>query len=187
VSLTLSGLDRATGIVAALLGVAALVGGSFFSSRNTGTRRRPNWWLDLHNLLGGLTLAFTLIHVAAAYIDGQFGFGIAQLVLPGTATSNRWAITWGVVAMDVFVLTVFTTWPRRRFSRRTWRAVHLLSVPAAVLVGLHAFGMGSEASSDAFLLVTVACGGLTTYAIALRVLALLLRRGDDGGSQVAPR
>jgi DMSO/TMAO reductase YedYZ heme-binding membrane subunit len=182
-----SGLDRATGIVAALLAVAALVGGSFFSSRNTGTRRRPNWWLDLHNWLGGLTLVFTLVHVAAAYVDGRFDLGLAQLVVPATATSSRWAITWGVLAMDVFALTVFTTWPRRRFSRRTWRAVHLLSVPATVLVGLHAYGVGSEATSVAFLLVSVACGGLAVYAIAVRLLALLARRGDDQDSQLAPR
>ena len=49
-------LTRSTGIVAAVLSVAALVWGLFFSARNTGTRLRPNWWLALHNWLGGLTV-----------------------------------------------------------------------------------------------------------------------------------
>ena len=42
-------LTRATGIVATVLAVAALVFGFLFSARETGNRRRPNWWLDLHN------------------------------------------------------------------------------------------------------------------------------------------
>ncbi len=36
-----------------VLVVVALLWGFLFSSRATGTRLRPNWWLDLHNWLGG--------------------------------------------------------------------------------------------------------------------------------------
>ena len=56
-------LTRATGIVATLLIAAAVISGFLFSGRETGTRRRPNWWLDLHNMLGGLALIFTIVVV----------------------------------------------------------------------------------------------------------------------------
>ena len=56
-------LSRATGIVAAVLAVAALAWGFLFSARETGTRDRPAWWLDLHNWLGGLALIFTIAHI----------------------------------------------------------------------------------------------------------------------------
>lgn len=46
-------LSRATGIVATILAVAALVWGFFFSARNFGDKYKPAWWLDLHNWLGG--------------------------------------------------------------------------------------------------------------------------------------
>ena len=49
-------LSRATGIVATVLAVAALVWGFLFSARETGNRFRPAWWLDLHNWLGGSAL-----------------------------------------------------------------------------------------------------------------------------------
>ena len=55
-------LSRSSGIVAMVLIVAALVWGFFFSARATGTKRRPKWWLDLHNYLGGLAFAFVIIH-----------------------------------------------------------------------------------------------------------------------------
>ncbi len=60
-------LSRATGIVATVLIVLALAWGLFFSARATGSRRRPNWWLDLHKYLGGLAFVFTLLHVAATH------------------------------------------------------------------------------------------------------------------------
>src|SRR6188768_3215186 len=121
-------LSRATGIVAAVLAVAALAGGFLFSARETGTRRRPAWWLDLHNWLGGLTLIFTVAHIATSYLDDDAGLSLASVFIPGVATSERLALAWGVIATYLFTTTVLTSWPRKRFSRRTWRMVHLGSV-----------------------------------------------------------
>ena len=81
-------LSRATGIVATILAVAALVMGLFFSARNTGERRRPAWWLDLHNWLGGLTLVFVAAHIVAAYLDPALGIGVLQVLVPGTAQDS---------------------------------------------------------------------------------------------------
>ncbi len=64
-------LTRSTGIVAAVLAVAALVWGFFFSARNTGSRRPANWWLALHNWLGGLTLGFIGAHMLLSVMDSQ--------------------------------------------------------------------------------------------------------------------
>jgi methionine sulfoxide reductase heme-binding subunit len=169
-------LGRATGIVATVLAVAALVGGLFFSARNTGERRRPAWWLDLHNWLGGLTLVFTAVHIGAIYLDSELGIGVLQVVVPGTARDSSWAITWGVVATYVLAITVFTTWPRRRFSRRVWRVVHLTSVGGVILAGLHGFQAGTDATTRAFEVGLAAAIALVVYAVTVRVLGAALRR-----------
>ncbi len=168
-------LSRATGIVATILAVAALVMGLFFSARNTGERRRPAWWLDLHNWLGGLTLVFVAAHIVAAYLDPALGIGVLQVLVPGTAQDSPWAITWGVIATYVLAITVFTTWPRRRFSRPVWRLVHLTSVGGVILAGLHAFQSGTDATTLAFeagLAVAAAAG---VYAVGVRLLDLATR------------
>jgi methionine sulfoxide reductase heme-binding subunit len=168
--------SRATGIVATVLAVAALVFGFFFSSRNTGGRRRPAWWLDLHNWLGGLALVFTVVHVAAAYLDSNSGIGLLQILVPGTANDSSWAVTWGVVAFYSFVITVFTSWPRKRLRPRLWRIVHLTSVAGVVLAGLHAFQMGTDATTFAFEAALVVAAAFVTYALGVRVFALLISR-----------
>ena len=83
-------LTRATGLVAAVLAVASLVWGLFFSARNTGTRLRPNWWLALHNYLGGLTLVFIGLHMLVSFLDTQAGLSLvdaATAIRTGAATS----------------------------------------------------------------------------------------------------
>ena len=169
-------VTRSTGIVATVLAVTALAYGFFFSSRNTGQRRRPAWWLDLHNWLGGLTLIFTVAHIVASYLDSHSAIGLPQIFVPGTAHPAPWAITWGVIATYLFAITVFTSWPRKRLRPRLWRIVHLTSVAAVALAALHAFQSGTDATTLGFESGLIAVAALFVYALGVRVLALVVRR-----------
>lgn len=169
-------LSRSSGIVATVLIVAALGWGFLFSARATGTRRRPNWWLDLHNYLGGLAFVFVVVHIVAVYQDELSGIGLLQIFVPMTATGWAWGITWGVIATYVFALVVVTSWPRRRGSRRVWLAVHLMSLPAAIGAGVHAWMVGSSRSHLWFLLLLAALVGLATYPAVLRLLTAAGKR-----------
>ena len=82
-------LTRASGIVATILAVGSLVFGAFFSARNTGSRRTPAWWLDLHNYLGGLALIFTGVHLLASVLDPNSGIGIVQVLDPGDSRNGH--------------------------------------------------------------------------------------------------
>jgi predicted ferric reductase len=168
-------LTRASGIVATILAVGSLVFGAFFSARNTGSRRSPAWWLDLHNYLGGLALVFTGVHLLASVLDPASGIGVIHVMIPGTAHTATWAITWGVLATYTFVIAVFTSWPRRRFSRKVWRWLHLTSVAGVGLAGLHGFQLGSDATTRLFEAALVLAGAITVYAIALRLIGAIAR------------
>ena len=168
-------LTRSTGIVATVLAVAAVVWGFFFSARATGERKRPNWWLDLHNWLGGAALAFTVIHVVTAYLDRDLALRLASLFVPGVATADRFAIAWGVVASWTFAIAVFTSWPERRFSRSTWRVLHLGSVVGTALAIVHAVQIGTDMRTlvaEGVILLLVAAG---VYALGVRLFGVVFR------------
>ena len=169
-------LSRSSGIVATVLIVAALVSGFFFSARATGTKRRPKWWLDLHNYLGGLAFAFVIVHIVAVYQDRLSGIGLLQVFVPMTAPGWAWGISWGVLATYVFALVVFTSWPRKRGSRRVWLTIHLMSVPAAVVAGVHAWMVGSSRGQLWFSVLLVALAGLAVYPAVLRLLTAVAKR-----------
>ena len=176
-------LSRSSGIVATVLVVAALVCGLLFSARATGTRRRPKWWLDLHNYLGGLAFVFVVVHIVAVYQDQLSDIGVLQVVVPMTASGWAWGITWGVLASYAFALVVFTSWPRKRGSRRLWLTVHLLSVPAAVLAGVHAWMVGSSRGQLWFAVLLVALVGVAVFPAVLRIVAAASKHS---GSRSAP-
>ena len=136
-------LSRATGIVATVLAVAALVWGLFFSVTQHRRRRRPAWWLDLHNYLGGLALVFTGRPRRRGRSRPELGTSASSAVLvPGAAHDSTWAITWGVIATYICRVRGVHVVATRRFSRRSWRIIHLGRSPASRSPGFTAFQIG---------------------------------------------
>jgi methionine sulfoxide reductase heme-binding subunit len=169
-------LTRATGIVAAVLAVASLVWGLFFSARNTGTRLRPNWWLALHNYLGGLTLVFIGLHMLVSFLDTQAGLSLLDLFIPSGDVG--WSIGWGVLSFWLFAIVVLPSIGRvrRRLPRKAWHVVHLLSIPAVVLTGVHAYQSGSDSASNYFIRGLAILIGIAVYPITIRLLGIAQRR-----------
>jgi predicted ferric reductase len=169
-------VTQGTGIMATVLIILALAGGLLFSARATGTRPRPNWWLDIHNYVGGLAFAFTVAHVFASFKDSFSGIGLVQVFVPMTASGWAWGITWGVLATYIFAAVVFTSWPKKRLSRRNWLIVHLLSIPATVMAAGHAWMVGSSRHGRWFQAGLALLVGLAVYPGVLRIAHALERR-----------
>lgn len=169
-------LTRSTGIVAAILSVASLVWGLFFSARNTGTRLKPNWWLALHNWLGGLTLSFIGIHMLVSFLDTQSGLKLLDLFVPSGKVG--WSIGWGVVAAWLFAIVVLPSVARirRRLPRKAWHVVHLLSIPAVVLTFVHAYQAGSDSAASFFTRGLALLVGVAVYPISLRLIGIAQAR-----------
>ena len=162
-------LTRASGIVALVLMLAAVVDGLVFSARLGGPRVRPAWLMDLHRGLGGYALMFTGLHLATAFGAGV-GVGLASIFVPGIAPADTTAYTLGVVAFYVMAVTVFTTWPKRLLRRKVWHLLHILSVPATLVAAVHAYQLGSDASQPVYLGLSAVAAGLFVYPLVMRLI-----------------
>ena len=172
----LPALTRASGIVAAVVAVVALASGFLFSAREMGERRKPAWWLDLHNGLGGLALAATTVHIVASVFDRNFMVDIIDVFVPGVASTNRWALAWGVIATYLMAGAVLTTWPRRLRNRQLWRIIHLASTAGVALALVHGYQMGTDSGHLLFQAGLVLLVAPTMYALAVRAFdAIRLR------------
>jgi predicted ferric reductase len=168
-------LTKSSGIVATVLLALSFMWGLLFSGRATGKRLRANWWLALHNWLGGMALAFIGVHIVAAFLDSNAGIGLAQILIPGTATGWVWPIAWGVVATYIFTVTVFTSVNRvkRLIPRRTWYVIHLLSIPALIMTALHVYQTASDIDSPAYGVMLAVLAGISVYPAVLRVIGIV--------------
>ncbi len=117
-------------------------------------------------------MAFTVAHVVVSVIDKDSGLRIIDALIPGQAKDLTTAVSLGVMSMYAFALVVVTSWPTKLFSRKIWRAIHLLSLPAIVLVGIHTFQLGSDAPSTALRVLTIALAALMLYPLGLRLFGL---------------
>lgn len=170
-------LTRSSGVVAMVLIIAAVADGLIFSGREGGRRLRPAWWMDLHRGLGGYALIFTGLHLLTAYGAG-LGVTLAQIFIPNASEYSTTAYTLGVLALYAMVITVFSSWPKRRLPRKLWHVVHLLSIPAAIAVMVHGWQLGTDATSPWYLALMAALTAVVTYPLGLRLSGILRRRRD---------
>ncbi|MFM7064263.1 MAG: ferric reductase-like transmembrane domain-containing protein [Actinomycetes bacterium] len=175
-------VSRGSGIVAAALLALTLIWGLLLSTRLIERRGLPAWLTDLHRYLGGLTVAFIGIHMAALFFDGYASFSLKELFVP-FASPNRqgyesWPVAYGVGALWALLVVEGTSVVMRKMPRKVWRRFHYLSYPVAVLVGLHAVTAGTDMSSTTLQLVGLGLAGVLTFLTIYRML---------GGREKTPR
>ncbi len=137
---------RAGGIVAWALASLAVVSGLQFSTRLV-RRPAPNWVLDLHRFLGGLTVVFVAVHIVGLIGDQYIGFGPAELLVPFTSSYKPAAVALGIVGMYLLVAIEITSLLMRRMPRRVWHAVHLSSFVLFVVATVHGVLAGTDRHS----------------------------------------
>lgn len=186
---------RASGLIAWVLSMGAIMLGLALATRALGNRPRPAWLLDLHRFAGGLTVAFLGLHIGALVADTYEHFGLADLLVPMASSWKPGPVAWGVGALWLVVVVEASSLAMRRLPRRLWRAVHLLSYLAAVLSTVHAFTAGTDARNPVVVWAAIAslaaAGFFVTFRLVLpkrkRRAAAATARGDRPAGGGGPR
>jgi DMSO/TMAO reductase YedYZ heme-binding membrane subunit len=175
-------LTRGSGIVAAVLLALTLIWGLLLSTRLIERRGLPAWLTDLHRYLGGLTVAFIGVHMAALYFDGYSSYSLKELFVPFASPDHQgykaWPVAYGVAALWALLFVEGTSLVMRKMPRKVWRGFHYLSYPVAVLVGLHAATVGTDMKNGAVQLMGLGLAAVLTFLTIYRIL---------GGREKTPR
>jgi len=173
---------RSGGIVAWSLLALSLILGLMLSSRLLGRKANPAWVLSIHRFLGGLGVAFTVIHVGAIMLDDFVDFGFTEVLVPWASTWRAGPVAWGIIAMYLMIAIELTSFAMRRLPKVLWRGVHWLSAPLFIMASVHGYQSGADAG-QAFILAISGVVALLTILTIVRV-----RRGIDRAEQrVDPR
>lgn len=163
-------LARSSGIVAWLLLTASVLWGIFLATDLFPRHRRPAWLLDLHRWLGGLTVAFVFVHMAALWADGWIEFTVSDLVVPFAADWKPLPVALGVLAMWSLVAVQLTSLARKRLPKRAWRAIHLTSYVAFWFTSLHSTLAGTDRLQPMYLATSVLSVAAVMFAALYRIL-----------------
>lgn len=163
-------VTRASGMVAAVLLALTLVWGLLLSTRLIQRRGLPAWLADLHRYLGGLTVCFLGVHLAALALDDYVHFSPADLFVPFASAWNAGPVAWGIGAFWLLVVVEGSSLLTRRLPRATWRRLHLLSYPVALMTAVHAATAGTDAANPVFRWISIALVAALTFLTLVRIL-----------------
>jgi len=161
---------RSSGIVALVLVTASVVWGLLFSTRLLQGRPSPKWLLSLHRYLGGLSVAFTAVHVAALVADSYVEFGLSEIFVPMASQWQPGPVAWGVVGMYLLAAVEITSLLMRRLPRRLWRWIHLSSYALFWLAIVHGATAGTDAGEALYVTGSRAAILLVAFLSAYRSL-----------------
>ena len=161
---------RASGVVAWALVTASVLWGLALARRLV-RRPKPPWVLDVHRFLGGASVVFVVVHLAALSLDPYIGFGPADLLVPMASSWRPAALAWGIVALYLLLAIEITSLLMRRLPRRLWRAVHLTSFLVFGATAVHAVEAGSDVGDAALQWFALGSVGLVAFLGLFRALA----------------
>jgi predicted ferric reductase len=166
-------LSRSTGLVAAVLIVAALIWGVLLSTRLLKPVKKPAWVLDLHRWLATLALVFVGLHLFGLIADSYVEFSLASVLIPFVSDWKPLAVTWGVFALYLLVAIQLSSWQkiRSRLPRKVWHGIHLGSFPLLWLVVVHSGAAGTDARNRLYTVSLLALVAVAMFVVLYRILA----------------
>jgi predicted ferric reductase len=98
--------------------------------------RRFNYF-RVHNWLGYIALATSVLHPAVLLLNKKPAFRIRDLIFPVHSPSQPLENTVGAVALYLLAFVVLTSYFRLRLGRRLWKAFHFGIYIAALPLFFH--------------------------------------------------
>ncbi|MGZ4800319.1 MAG: ferric reductase-like transmembrane domain-containing protein [Acidimicrobiia bacterium] len=164
-------VSRASGLVAWTLLALAVLWGLLLSTKALSKSTPPVWLLDLHRYLGGLAVVFVLVHMGALMLDHFAPFSLGDLLVPMASKWKPGAVAWGVVAFYLLIAIEVTSLLGRRFPKKWWRRVHMLSFPLFIVATIHMFVAGTERNNQLVIFSTLVVSTLVLFLVVVRLLA----------------
>jgi sulfoxide reductase heme-binding subunit YedZ len=159
---------RAAGIGAYVMLFLTVAFGLIATSTPFGKRFAKASSTSVHQFMSTVGLLLLGVHIGGLLLDQYVPFGPTEILVPGASTYRPIPVALGVLAMYAMVLVLASSWVRRSYSPKIWRAIHVLSIPAFVLSFLHGVFAGADAARPWMLLTYVLTGVIVVFLLVLR-------------------
>jgi methionine sulfoxide reductase heme-binding subunit len=164
-------VSRATGVVTLLLFTVVLVLG-LMVTRKGRLPGLPGFAVtSLHRNLSLLGLAFVVVHVLTAVLDGYVRIPLVSTFIPFASGYERFWLGLGAVALDLIIAILLTSLARGRLPRRWWRPVHLLAYLSWPVAFAHCLGASKDLRQGWLLDLATGCALLVLAATIWRLAA----------------
>ena len=139
-------------------------------------RWQAPWWprlinSELHNFVTLLSLAFTIIHVLAVWLDPFTAFGWTEVFIPFASHYRPIWMACGIVGLYLGLALAASVWLRPYLGYEWWRRLHVLTLAVFALVTVHGLTTGSDTQTPWAVLIYFVCGLAVAALLWIRLLA----------------
>jgi len=166
---------RAAGIGAYLVLFFSVAFGLVGTSAPFGKRIAKQSAILIHQFMSTVGLVLLGVHIGGLLLDQYIHFGPTQVLVPGTSSYRPVGVAIGIVGMYSMVLVAASSWFRKHYSAKVWRALHMAAVPAFVLSMLHGVFAGADSARPWMYLIYVTTATIVVFLLVLRGLTVGLR------------
>ncbi len=168
---------RSGGIFAWVLITLSVCWGLFISTKATAKAAQPARVLDLHRFLGGLAVAFTMVHIVGLVADSYVYFGWSEVLVPFATDWKPGAVAWGILAFYLLLAVEISSLLMKHLPRRLWMGIHRLSFVVYVGSTLHGLQAGTDVLNDWYRIAMLASVNIVGFLSV--VLILVHKRARD--------
>jgi len=162
---------RSGGITALVLTGLSVIWGLALSTKVMQGTPKPKWLLSLHRWLGGLSVTFSAVHIAALVADSYVSFGLTDILVPYASDWKPGAVAWGIVSMYLLVAVQASSMLMKRLPRRFWKGIHMSSWLLFWSGVIHGATAGTDATNPIYVLLVGTITVLITWLTGVRILA----------------
>ena len=179
-------IARASGFILYMISWFLVISGLGSSTKflvNTGNRSLA---MSLHTYAFHLWYGLLALHMLSIAIDPAVNFGLVELLVP---FASGWQEPWtglGIVAAQIGIIVGASSFIRRVFGYRIWKALHWLSLPMFALGLLHGLLAGTDGGSLPAFALYMITGGWVVFLSMFRVLGRNARVERREGRQPSP-
>lgn len=136
-------LIRLSGFLAYFLFTFAISIG--LMSRYTIFQRNKPFLIELHQTSGWAGLLTVIFHITLLWRDNYISYTLGELFLPFSSDYAPFMSALGTISFYlIFITTVTSDFFMKRLGRKIWGKIHLLVLPAWLLMVIHGVFIGTD-------------------------------------------
>ena len=161
---------RGSGIVAFALLAASSIWGLLVSTKVLGraVKAKPVTWF--HESLGLGALIATVVHMVALTMDNYIEFGWLDVLVPGMASWNSMAVSFGVMAFYGLAIVALSFYVKGVIGQKAWRTIHFLAFGTFLATLVHGIMAGTDSGHPAVVGLYFGSTLLIVALVAIRVI-----------------
>lgn len=142
---------RAAGMISYVLVWLGACAGILYSEKVFVKKRAMLF--NIHQSSGWFAFLFAFLHGGLLLVDTYMPYRFSEVMIPFTAQNESVLSGIGTMSLIILFIVLVSSDLMKRISKKLWKAIHLLTIPAFIAMSIHGFLIGTDSLTPVMLSV----------------------------------